>query len=223
MVAQARDANAPINLDTGVVEAAEAALAAIGVAAGLLVVLVDYASSQLSSGALAADARERSLLPFVAVTVLISALLTASKNHTDSLIALATLALGSCSLFEIFLRDRARARFLERVLDGRDPEHEVMELTATRSDVPLAVGGVVPAALVLRRVGAAGYRGAAREPVLQTSLFIDLAIAPLRKRAHRIAFVHSIAFTVILFDLVQPVRPGFTERAHHNHSTCCTL
>ena len=32
MVAQARDANAPINLDTGVVEAAEAALAAIGAA-----------------------------------------------------------------------------------------------------------------------------------------------------------------------------------------------
>lgn len=178
---------------------------AIGVMAAFVVVLVDVVASGFVSGTPAADARERALLPFVAVSALASALVSGLNHGSDALLALVTMGLACAALAEIFLRDRARVRFLERVLAGADPEHEVVSLAGARTDVPLAVGGVIPVALVLRRMQASGYRDAASEPVYQTSLFAALATQPLRKRARAILLVNAAACLIVLGATVVPL------------------
>ena len=145
----------------------------------------------------AQDAWERIMAPFAAAAAFLGAGSFMFSAGSLRVVAAAIVLLAMGASAEIMLRDRSRARWLRRVLAGDDPDHELVPLTDAAANVPLAVGTVEPRALIVRIVEDAGYRHAARDPVVRTTPSLALAIGPLRQRQLVLVAAQAAALVVL--------------------------
>lgn len=171
--------------------------ASVGAVPAIALAAVDAITA--ARGLPSADARERTMTPFVIVCALVAAMSTGpliSATHDDAEIATLVTLLSLLALTEIAFRDRAHAHFLARVFEGAEPGYEVVGLAAPRSDVPLAVGGVASGALVMRHAPSSDYRSAASHPIYQTAIVLPLALEPLHKRGRLIVLAQAVTMVV---------------------------
>lgn len=178
------------------------------VATYLLVTHLQRAHASRSEHVPAEDAWERILAPCAGAAALLGG---ASAAWTDTPVRFAGFAivlLSALAALEIVLRDRARARWLQRVLAGRDAQHEVIPLTSPADDVPLAVGATTAEALIVRVIDGARYRSAARAPVARVPYSWQRVVAPMQRRRTHLLVAQVGAVALLLGSAV-------TSQAQH--------
>lgn len=174
----------------------------VGIVPALVLVLVYACAARFYGSILAQDAWERIMAPFAGVAAVLGAGSFALSAGSLRVVAAAIVLLAMAAAGEIMLRDRSRANWLRRVLAGDDPDHELVALTDLAANVPLAVASVEPDALIVRLVLHAGYRSAARTPVVRTTPSLALAIGPLRQRRLFLAGAQLAALVVLGVGLI---------------------
>lgn len=152
----------------------------------------------------AEDGWERIMAPFASAVAVVGGLACVLSTGSLRLVADAIVLLAIVASLEIFLRDRARARWLHDVLAGRAPGYEVVPSSPGTAHVPLAVGTAPVHAVVVRVVDDARYRSAAREPVVQIAGTWDTATAPLRRRGQYLLVTQSLGLLLLLLPLLAP-------------------
>jgi hypothetical protein len=115
-------------------------------------------------------------------------------------VVLIVMGVACAALIQVARVDRARMRWLREVFAERDPAFGVVHLEdTTASDLPLVVGGLVPATVVTHVSQLGTYRSSPSVRYGVAAFTFEATVKPL---ARRIRVALAIAATAPLFAVV---------------------
>lgn len=140
------------------------------------------------------DAPERVLVPIAGAAALLAGVAVARARNAELAVVLIVMAVACATLLQVARVDRARMRWLGDVFGERDPAFGVVHLEdSCAPDLPLVVGGLVPATVVTN-VSEAGtyYRASAGARYGVAASTLEATVTPLVRRI-RLALVLAAA------------------------------
>lgn len=188
----------------------------VGVFGLLPALLVLVVCALAARSAPSRDVREATAAPLAAATAILAALCAANEPAVAvRLVAAGAAVLALVVMARIRQRDRALRRWLESVHEGAG-SYCVETKTEADDELPNAVDGVAPTAVIVALAAHGAYRASSRIAIACTSDTAPASVSPLRSRARwllaaQLATVVTLAAGAYVSELEEP--PSHCERS----------
>lgn len=177
--------------------------APLGILPAIVAAFLFFVGMQLSRGEgrpAPKDAPERVLVPIAGSAAVLAGVGVGGARASELIVVLIVMVVACGALLQVVRVDRARVRWLSDVFADRDPAFGVVHLEgAAAPDLPLVVGGLVPATVVTHVSQLGTYRSSPSVRYGVAAFTLEATVRPL---ARRIRLAVALAATAPLCALL---------------------